>query len=309
LLEAGVLIDGLTTYRGRVFGIAGAACEGYLEAGLANIVEAQLDRDAEMAAVAGDEIAEAETETRRDFVEVDASGAVERVCVAADVILAAECDRAARGDDSGGEDTVVIAEDDLRAEAEASTERKPIEGCMAGAEVQLDANVCALFLEGGGVAEQVSTGAQVELSCEWCGNVEACASEAYPRGESYSGEWAVGLCRGAGSWRTTDEAGCAWGVTGAHRNGVGIERGVLESGGLREGVWNRECDRDGAECKNVRLHWHLPFVEWGWTLYRRRMMTVQWEESLFSPMVMIRVPDRDWRHRLHNLHCPSARRR
>jgi hypothetical protein len=110
LLEAGVLIDGLTTYRGRVVRIAGAACECHLEARLANIVEAQLDREADAAAVSRDDVAEAETKTWRDFVEVDTSGAVERVCVAADVVLAAERDRASRGDDGGREDAVVIAE-------------------------------------------------------------------------------------------------------------------------------------------------------------------------------------------------------
>ena len=184
MLEAGVLIDGLTTYRGRDVGFAGAAREGYLEAGLANVVEAQLDRNAEAAAVAGDEVAETETETRRNFVEVDPSGAMEWICVAADVVLAVECYRAARGDDGGREDAVVIAEDELRAEAKVSTERKPIEGRMAGAEVQVDANVGALFLEVGGVVEEISAGSQVEPGCNWCSNVEAGASQAESRGES-----------------------------------------------------------------------------------------------------------------------------
>jgi hypothetical protein len=57
---------------------------------LASVVEAHFDRDAETAAVARNEVAEAETETRRDFVEVDASGAVERVGVTADVVLAVQ---------------------------------------------------------------------------------------------------------------------------------------------------------------------------------------------------------------------------
>ena len=124
---------------------------------MTNVIEAQLNWEAEVAAVAGDEVAEAEAEPRRNFLEVDAPGAVERVCVAADVILATECDRAARGDDSGREDAVVIAEHELRAEAKVSAKGKPIESCMARAEVQGYANVCTLFLEVRGIAEEVST--------------------------------------------------------------------------------------------------------------------------------------------------------
>jgi hypothetical protein len=52
-----------------------------------------------VAAVAGDEVAEAETETWSNFVEVDAPGAVQWVRVTADVILAAECDSGSRGGD------------------------------------------------------------------------------------------------------------------------------------------------------------------------------------------------------------------
>lgn len=88
LLEAGILIDGLAAYRGRIIRIAGAAGEGNLEAGLAGVEETHLDRDAETAAGARDEITEAETEARRDFVEVDAPGAAKRICIATDVVLA-----------------------------------------------------------------------------------------------------------------------------------------------------------------------------------------------------------------------------
>src|SRR3984957_9567861 len=201
LLEAGVQIDGLAAYRRWVVGIAGSPGKGYLETGLTLVVKAKLDRDAEAAAGAWYDIAEAEAETGSDFVEVDAAGAVERVGVAADVVLAG----AAGGNDCGGEDAVVVAENELRTEAEASAEGEPVEGCVAGAEVEIDADICALLLKAGGVAEEVSAGAQVELCCERCRNVEAGACQADLRGESQSREWAVGFARAAGSGGESNE--------------------------------------------------------------------------------------------------------
>lgn len=63
LLEAGILIDGLAANRCREVGIAGAAHEGHLQIGLAHIVKTQLNRKTEVAVVAWNEVAEAETET------------------------------------------------------------------------------------------------------------------------------------------------------------------------------------------------------------------------------------------------------
>jgi hypothetical protein len=66
LLEAWVLIDGRTACRERVVEIAGAAGKGYLRLGwTGSVVEAKLDRDAEVAGGAGNNIAEAELGLRR----------------------------------------------------------------------------------------------------------------------------------------------------------------------------------------------------------------------------------------------------
>jgi len=64
-----------------------------------------------VAAVARDDITEAEAETRRDFAEVDPPRAMERIRITADIVLTVESDGAARGDDSGREDAVVVTKD------------------------------------------------------------------------------------------------------------------------------------------------------------------------------------------------------
>jgi hypothetical protein len=205
LLKAGILINGLAAHRGWVVRIAGAAGEGQLEAGLASVVETHFDRDAETAAVARNEVAEAETETRRDFAEVDASGAVERVGVTADVVLAVEGNSAAGWDNGGCEYAVIVAEHELRTEAEVSAEREPIDSDVAGAKVEVDADVGTSFLEGGRVVEEVRAGAQVESCCKRRGGVEAGPCKADSRGESEAGEWAIGSGSAQWTWRGSNK--------------------------------------------------------------------------------------------------------
>ncbi len=88
LLEGGILINRLTANRCWEVGIAGGAGEGHSQVWLVHILKAHLHRDAEVASVARDQIAEAETKTRRNLTKVDASRAAQRITVAADVILA-----------------------------------------------------------------------------------------------------------------------------------------------------------------------------------------------------------------------------
>jgi len=76
LLEGCVLIDRLATNGGWLGGVAGAAAEGDLEAGLANIVEAHLEGNAEVAFGAGDHVSEAEGKAGGDLAEVDASASM-----------------------------------------------------------------------------------------------------------------------------------------------------------------------------------------------------------------------------------------
>src|ERR1700686_825386 len=95
-LEAGILVNGLAACRDREVGITDAADEGHLQTGLARIVEARLHRYAEVAALARYDVADAETEARRSFAEVDASCAPEGIDVTADVVLAIERKGAAR---------------------------------------------------------------------------------------------------------------------------------------------------------------------------------------------------------------------
>jgi len=135
LLEASVLIDGLATYRGRVVGITGASGEGYLQTRLADIVEAHVDRNAEVAAVARNEVPEAETKARRNFAEVDATCAVERVGSAAVVVLAVKGNRTTGWDEGSGQNAIIVSEDNQRTEAEVAAEREPVEGRVAGAEL------------------------------------------------------------------------------------------------------------------------------------------------------------------------------
>ncbi len=163
LLEARILIDRLTTHRSWIIGIAGASREGYLQTRLADIVEAHLNRKAEVAAVTRYDVAEAQTEARRDFMEVDASRAMERIGVTADVVLAVQGNVAPGGNHGSSKNAVVIAKDNLRAEAEVSPKGKPVQSRVAGAELQIDPDIGSLFLKTSRVAEEVGTGAQVEL--------------------------------------------------------------------------------------------------------------------------------------------------
>lgn len=169
---------------------------------------------------------------------------------AADVVLAVERDGAAGGDDGGGEDAVVVAEDELRAKAEVAAEGKPIECGVAGTEMEVDADVGALLLKVGGVAEEVGAGADVELCCERCGDVEAGAGEAYAGGESKGGEGAIVSSNAEGWWREGDEGG--WGSVRFAGNCVercGVERGVFDRCGLREGVGSGEDDRGDGDAE------------------------------------------------------------
>jgi hypothetical protein len=208
LLEARILIDGFATYRRLVVGIASAANEGYLESGLADVVKANLDRDAEMTTFARYKVAEAKTEARRDFAEVDASRAVERVAITADVVLAVERNGTTCGNDGSGQDAIVVAEDQLRAEAEVAAEGKPIEGCVTGAEMKVDADVRAFFLEGRGIAEEICTCAQIESCCERRGDVEAGSCEAHSCGKSQGREWTIGSSGAKGTRRDGNKSCC-----------------------------------------------------------------------------------------------------
>ena len=252
LLETRVLVDGLAACGGRVAGVAGGAGEGDLQGGLADVVEAEFDGDGEVAAGAGDDVAEAEGEAGGDFAEVDAAGAVERVGGAADVVLAVEGDGAAGGDEGGGEDAIVVGEDDLGAEAEAAVEGEPVEGCVAGAEVEVDADVGALLLEGVGVGEEVSAGAKVKARGERGGDIEAGAGDADAGGEAESGEGMPGLGDAAWLRRESDEGGwgwCCFAWVGVKRRGGGVELGVFDRRGLCEGEWRGEDDGDGERAE------------------------------------------------------------
>jgi len=164
LLEGCVLIDRLATNGGWLGGVAGAAAKGDLEAGLANIVEAHLEGDADVAFGAGNHVSETEGKAGRDLAEVDASASVQRVCVAADVVLPVQGDGAAGGDQRGGEDAIVVGEDEQRAEAKASVKREPVEGGMAGLHAEVDGDVGSLLLKCGGVGEEARSGTEVESS-------------------------------------------------------------------------------------------------------------------------------------------------
>jgi hypothetical protein len=124
LLETGIRTDGFAADGRCIVRVAGTACESDLEARLASIIEANLDWDAKAAASSRNKISEAETEARRDFGKSmrpePRSGSV-----AADVVLAVQCDGAAGGNHGSREDAVVIAEEELRAETEASLEGEP----------------------------------------------------------------------------------------------------------------------------------------------------------------------------------------
>lgn len=178
LLKAGILIDRLASDRRRVVRIAGASREGDLQARLAHIVKTQLNRDAEVAPVSWNEIAEAKADARRDLAKVDTSGAMERIGIAADIVLAVQSDSAARWDNGSREDTVVIAEDELRTEAQMSSEGEPVQSNVASAEMEIHTNVCTFFLKVGAVVEEVRTRTQVESGSERCGKVKASPAKA-----------------------------------------------------------------------------------------------------------------------------------
>src|SRR6185437_1960329 len=72
----------------------------------------------------------------------------------------------------------------LRTQVKTSVEREPVERCVAGQHLKAGADVGALLLEIGGVGEEVDACAQVELSSEGRGEVEANASQACLRGEA-----------------------------------------------------------------------------------------------------------------------------
>ena len=173
LLETGIRIDGLAADRGWIVGVAGAPCKSDLKAGLAGIVEADLDRDAEAAASSWDKISETETEARRDFAEVDAPGTTERICIAADVVLAAECDGAAGRNHGGREDAIVVAQDELRADAEMSPQWEPIESGMGRTKVEVYSDIGTFLLESSRVVEEVCADAQVECCRDWRSDIEA----------------------------------------------------------------------------------------------------------------------------------------
>src|SRR6185312_2115371 len=97
-LESGVAVDRFAADRGRLGGVTCAAGEGDLEPGLADVVEAHLEGNADVAPCARDDVSEAEGEAGGELAEVNASVSVKRVGVAADVVLSVECDGAAGGD-------------------------------------------------------------------------------------------------------------------------------------------------------------------------------------------------------------------
>lgn len=184
LLEAGILIDGPAADGRWNARVAGASGEADLKTGLAHIVEAEFYRDADAAFSARNDVSESETEAGRNLSELDAAGAAEGVSGTADVFLPVQRDGAAGRDDSRCKEVVVIGEDDLRAQVKMSAEGEPIERCVAGQHLKVGADVGALLLEIGGIGEEVDACAQVELSREGRGEVEANASQAYLRGEA-----------------------------------------------------------------------------------------------------------------------------
>lgn len=160
---------------------------------MAYVVEAHFDWNAETASGAREDVSESEGEAGGGFAEVDEAGAVERVGVAADVVLAVQRDGAAGGDQGGCLDAVVVGEDELRAHAEPSPEGEPVERGVAGHHVEVDGDVGTLLLKAGGIGEEVGAGAEVELSREWRGYVEACSSEPCLRGDAYLRKRAKGF--------------------------------------------------------------------------------------------------------------------
>jgi hypothetical protein len=176
-LEFGVMSDGLAPDRLGIRRIAGTAAETNLQVGLVYVIEARLDRDADVASGAWNDVSESKGEAGRDFAEVDASVAVYRIGGAADVVVAVKRYGAAGGNEGGCQNPVVIREDQQRAETEASVEWEPVERGMPGLHAEVDSYVGALLLEGGGVGEEVGTCAEIESSGKRRCDVEAFAAE------------------------------------------------------------------------------------------------------------------------------------
>lgn len=156
-MEAGVLIDRLAAHRRWVIRIAGAPSESDLKVRLTSIIEAHLDWKTQMTMIARDEIPKAEAESRRNLAKIDASRTMQRIGITADVILAVERNRCARRDDGSRQDAIIVAEDQLRAEAKASAQREPVSGDVTRAQVEVDADIGTFFLETSVIAEKICT--------------------------------------------------------------------------------------------------------------------------------------------------------
>src|SRR5258708_27690394 len=99
-----------------------------------------------------------------------------------------------------------------------SAQGEPIESDVAGTKVEVDADISTLFLEGGGVVEEVCACAKVESRCERCGNVEAGSCWADSRGESQTGKWAIGSGSAEWAWRGSTEDARTGEVIGMERS-------------------------------------------------------------------------------------------
>jgi len=116
---------------------------------------------------------------------------------------------------------------------EAVAEGKPVKQGAAGAELKAGVDVCALLDEIIRVAEEASTGAQVEVPREGSGYIRADAGEASigPDGEGRKWPDATGgygapatdqsVWSGAGSWGSGEELG--WADCCRYRRGRQVE--------------------------------------------------------------------------------------
>jgi hypothetical protein len=180
LLKTGVLIDRLAAYRRWEIRITCATSESDLKVRLTGVIEAHLDRKTEMTVITRDEITKAEAESRRNLAKIDASITVQRIRVTADVILTVERNRCARRNNGSRQDAIIVAEDQLRTEAKTSSEGEPISGDVTRAQVEIDADIGAFFLEASVIAEKISTCAEIQFSCQPRGEVEAGPSDSEP---------------------------------------------------------------------------------------------------------------------------------
>lgn len=103
---------------------------------------------------------------------------------------------------------------------------------MAGTKVEVDAYISTLFLESGGVVEEVCACAKVESRCERRGNVETGSCWADSRGESQTGKWAIGSGGTESTWRGSTEDARTGEVIGMEWSRGNVERCVFKSGGL-----------------------------------------------------------------------------